>query len=188
MEPEVRKFVVQGTARPRGFCGVKLAETTTETPRRPRWIEMTLYREWTVVRDEAGVPVEPLVALAPAGYWLHNVGKSVVYHALESGCSRGARPTEVRYLPSDAEPHPGCGLPLDQLADGTMVDMEEDRSSLFNEPDLRSLLIRLAGPDVHYEPDAMPEVDDLSQPAQQLLHRAADLDADIAAIVHVIRW
>jgi hypothetical protein len=188
VEPGVSKFIVQGTARPRGFCGVLLAETTTETPKRPRWIEMRLYREWTVVHDEAGVPVEPLQPLAPAGYWLHNVGKSVVYHGKDAGCSRGARATEVRYLPADAEPHAGCAPPLDQLADGTMVDMEENRSSLYNEPDLRSLLIRLAAPAVHYEAGQAPEIDDLSQPAQQLLHRAADLDDEIAAVVHVIRW
>jgi len=137
---------------------------------------MTLFREWEMRQDEGAADPTPVRAL---GYRLHLVGRSVVYHAHDSGCSTGATAVAAGRLAEDSEPHSGCNAaPWRELKADTLVDLEEDRFAIHHCHDVTSLLERLAG-----FPDHPVTLDDLSQPSQRLLARASPHDEPIAAAV-----
>jgi hypothetical protein len=180
-----RKVLIRGSLGKLVFYGVPLAEVSTETPRRPRWIEMELYRDWTA-RDDEGRPLQPVgPAEAAQGYVLHVTGRSVVYHVHESGSCKTGIPVPARRLPGDAEPCEVCRPPaLAALADGDLVDTEEDRHAAHLCPDTDTVLTRLRDP----RSPARTGPEWLSAPAQRLLQLAAAADEGIADATEVVQW
>ena len=186
-DEHVREIRVRGSLGPRAFYGTSLAEVTTETPLRPRWIEIALYREWEVERDGAGQPVVPVVPVRPRGYVLHRVGRSLVYHVHDSGCHTGVE-TGTEHLGADCEPCLECRPPeLAVLPEDAVVDLEEDRHAVDVCASPEQVLDLLQDPRAPAGPDASA-VDRLSAPAQRLLRRAAAKDQGIAEITEVVQW
>lgn len=181
----VREVLIRGSLGKLVFYGVPLAEVSTETPRRPRWIEMELYRDWTA-RDPDGRPAQPVrPAEAAAGYVLHVTGRSVVYHEHESGSCRTGIPVPGRRLPADAEPCEVCRPPAPgELDDADLVDTEEDRHATHLCPDTETVLVRLRDP----RSPARSGPEWLSAPAQRLLQLAAARDDGIAGATEVVQW
>jgi hypothetical protein len=178
---DVQEYHVRSGVGVRAFAGVLLAEVSTETPRRPRWIEMTLYRDWEVKRGSDGQPVRPLEPVSPRGYILHVTGWSLVYHTHLSRCNTGV-PVHGSELDADAEPCKLCGAPADP-GDDELVDAEEDRHTVFTCADPNEVISRLHDP-------RTPENESgwLSVPAQRLLQIAAASDSGIASITSAVQW
>lgn len=182
---DVREHLIRGALGRRGFYGVLLAEHSTETPYRPRWIEMTVYRDWEVKRDDAGEATSPLVPVGPRGYVLQVVGRSVVYHKHESRCHNGLIPVHNATLDDDAEPCAACKPgDLDDLEPEEIVDTEKDRFTVHQCATTDELVERLHDP----KSPAGSGLDGLSAPAQTLLQLAAAKDEPIAAAINAVQW
>lgn len=186
-DEDVREIRVRGSLGPRAFYGTELAEVTTETPTRPRWIEIALYRDWEVSHGADGRPVVPAVPVQARGYVLHRVGRSLVYHDPVYGCKTGVL-TAADQLSADSEPCPDCRPPdLEDLAADATVNLEEDRHAVDVCSTPEQILDLLQDPRAPSGPGTSA-VDRLSAPAQRLLRRAASKDPAIAAITEVVQW
>lgn len=185
MSSHVREIRLQAGLGQRAFYGEKLAEVNTDTERRRRrWIEMALYRDWEVRRDANGGAADPLEPLRPKGYVLHLTGRSLVYHLHNSRCNTGL-PEHPDDLPETAKPCDRCRPPaLRDLAE-QLVDLEEDRFTIYACADARQVMSQLQDP--HSTPGTAV-VDRLSAPAQRLLQLAAEKDDGIADATDVVEW
>jgi hypothetical protein len=107
------------------FEGTLIAETTTYSDSKPRWLEIRLYR-----RDGGG-------------WVLHRASKSLVYHSISSRCHRkkgelSGTPVTVGELldledgfGADAEPCPNCSaLDLDRMPLSARVRFEYPRHTI----------------------------------------------------------
>lgn len=165
--------------------GIRLSHVSTETAAAPRWLEMTLYREWDVKRDGNDHPVmdddgTAAVPVSPLGYVLHLVGRSVVYHDTGSDCNTGVTTAAVD-LPGDAEPCATCGPPpLEELGDLALVDLEEDRHTTHRLDTADGVLMQLAR-----QKPGQPFTGRLSAPAQRLIQNAARLDDALRETVRI---
>lgn len=79
------KYRIKDGARAVEFDGEKLAESTSDDGKAQRWTDLTLYR------TNSGLFV------------IHRVGRSVVYHAQDSRCTRQAQPTLASLLTADPD-------------------------------------------------------------------------------------
>lgn len=144
------------------FSGSLLASVSTETNRKPQWIELELYTH------EPGDEY-------PGRYFLHVIGRSVRYHQNGSECNTGV-PTPWEELPEDAEPCPQCRppslpLPGTPRGEGQAVDLESDRHTLHDCETTADVVHKLA----------RGGAGKLSAPAQRLLEIAAQADRGLAA-------
>lgn len=154
------------------FIGDQLAAVSTETTVQPRWIELELYR----------------VDQAPPGYegryYIHTIGRSVVFHVRDSTCNTGI-PIPLGQLPDDAEPCPRCQPDVrlirvpgttdtfEWVGPADRVDLESDRHTTHPCKTASDVVTQLEG-------KSGPAKGKLSAPAQRLLEIAALADEDIA--------
>lgn len=173
------------------FEGMLLGSSNTHRPHALRWVEMDLY--WA----DAGQDVSsPLLRLPQGGYVTHVVGQSVVAHRHRSECATGLKVHVTRMIP-DALPCPVCApdpfpvmkhlpagdYPTDDAHEEAMdaeaervksarlgldcfYDVESPKHSVRRAATAREAVRRIVG-------------QKLSWPAEQLLHEAAENDADI---------
>lgn len=135
--------------------GKRLAFVSTEKPNLPRWLELGLYLATSEGDSE---PV----------YYLHTVGKSVVFHSLDSDCKSGV-PKDVAKLPDDAEPCRVCS----PRRDGK-VRMESNRHSLYRCENVAEVIEELSRREGK-----------LTGPGQTLLEIAAEEDPAVAEIIDI---
>lgn len=111
------------------FKGERLATVDADDGERIRWIELSLYK------TQAGK------------YIVHQVGKTVVYHRLNSDCKPKAFSTQRLWdLPEDSAPCPVCTPPdisLDRDADNVETRLEADLSRVLVHPDVPTLILAL---------------------------------------------
>lgn len=145
------------------FTGDEVASSDSDDGSAQRWTELTLYHTNT------------------GRYVLSSVGRSVVYHAADATCSRGARPATavdllMQHADEDLLPCLTC-KPVDvydELLPGdTMVLMEQDRHTVTVAEKPEGIIETL------YRVDAAG-VRKVSGLALWLLERAALVDAGIA--------
>jgi hypothetical protein len=141
------------------FAGTRLSEVSTETLRKPQWIEMELYRVYP--RDPAN----------SERYFVQIIGRSLLYHAYRGGCATGT-PVKYAAIPRDAEPCRRCK----PLPNG-IVKMESDRYALYRCTSAQHVVKSLA--------EGPGQLGKLSNPAIELLQTAAAKDPDIAAAINV---
>lgn len=143
------------------FSGALLAQSSSDDGRAQRWLDLNLYHTDT---DR---------------YVLHRVGRSVVYHAAGSTCTRQAQPQKVGDLDQERRdelmPCVRCAPPniySEDIDGDVQVLVEQDRSSVTVCERAPGLVESLYG------------VDDkgtrfLSRVAQRLLEEASKADAGI---------
>jgi len=142
------------------FSGALLAQSSSDDGRAQRWLDLKLYKTDT------------------NRYVLHRVGRSVVYHAVGSTCTRQAQPrvaAELYKPSSELLPCVRCNPPNIYAPDvpvDTEVLLEQDRNSVTVCERAPGLVESLYG------------VDDkgtrfLSRVAQRLLEEASAVDSAI---------
>jgi hypothetical protein len=153
--------------------GTLIAAVTTQRPahgdRRPRWLEMNLYR------------------LDSGGYLLHRLGRSVVYHAAAGPCAFKGEEVLVETLPDDAvrcEDAPLARGPVcaprwpQDLADDEVVLLEQVRHTIDQGPDPQSIVERASV--ANHRKEGVRSVG-LSQPVKEMIRKAAACDEGFAA-------
>jgi hypothetical protein len=148
--------------------GALIAPVTTQRPahsdRRPRWLEMNLYR------------------LDSGGYLLHRLGHSVVYHLAGGPCAFKGEEVTVEALPDDAvrcedaplPRGPVCAPPWPQdLADDEVVLLEQVRHTIDQAPDPRAIVERAST--ANHRKESVRSVG-ISQPVKEMIRKAAAND------------
>jgi hypothetical protein len=160
-------ITIPSEGRPLEFAGVLLAEKSTERPEVQRWTDLLLYG----TTDGTG------------RYVLVSVGRSVRYHVYGGMCNQGVR-THTRKFPKDAEPCPRC-RPANWRQHPGDYDMETDNYKTRVCRDAFDLIEKLGETPERKDIKKGSVKKNLSNPAQQLLEQAAEVDANIARAMQV---
>lgn len=160
-------IVIPSEGRPLEFAGVLLAEKSTERPEVQRWTDLLLYGTCDGTNR----------------YVLVSVGRSVRYHVHKGICNQGVR-THTRKFPKDAEPCPRCA-PADWHTHPGDYDMETDNYKTRICRDAFDLIVKLGETPERKDTRKGTAHRNLSNPAQQLLEQAAEVDANIAYALQI---
>jgi len=155
------------------WAGELIACVTTQRPdkedRRPRWMEMNLYR------------------LDSGGYLLHRLGHSVVYHDAAGPCAFKGERVTVEKLPDDAvrcasaplPRGPVCNPPWpENLRDDEAVLLEQVRHTIDQGPDPEAIVERASTAN-HRKVAVISR--GVSQPVAEMIRIAAGNDEGFAA-------
>lgn len=152
-------YTIPNGDRAMAFEGQLLASASSDDGKAQRWTEFELYR------TSAGQFV------------LHKVGRSAVYHAPDSTCTRSATRKEVSEVEGDdLIPCVRCGVPLimDLCGPGAVILVETDRHSVVVSESARGIVASMYGKDGN-------GTKFLTNVAERLMQAAARKDTDIRA-------